>query len=270
MKTQTKVGLVLAGVAVIAAAAVVLTADTLAKGAVETGSERALGVETSVGGIRLGVLGGNFGISSYSAKNPEGFTADALFRLDRADLSVGWKSVLGDTVVVERLSLEGIAVDLEMLDGKSNYGAVLDHMKGLRREEASASGKRLVIDDLVIRNVTAHARFTSEKLGVDHEATVTVPEIHMKGVGRKQGGVTVSELVSLVLARVVNAVLREGGDIPGQLRAALEGRLQGVLQEHRGLMDGVSLSGGEGAVKEAVDDAADKAKDTIKGLLKGN
>lgn len=270
MRTRTKVGLAFAGVVAVAVAGVVLTADTLAKGAVEKGSERALGVRTSVGGVRLGVLGGDFGISSYAVKNPEGFTADHLFRLDRADLSVGWKSVLGDTVVVEQLSLEGISIDIEMLDGKSNYAVVLDHMKGLRGKESTEPGKRLVIDDLVIRNVTGHARFKAEKLGVDREATVTVPEIHMKGVGRKQGGVTISELSSIVLSRVVSAVLREGADIPGQLRAALEGRLQGVLQDQRGLMDGVSLSGGKDAVKDAVDDAADKAKDTIKGLLKGN
>jgi hypothetical protein len=99
---------------------------------------------------------------------------------------------------------------------------------------------------------------------------VEVPEIRLQGVGRKQGGVTLAELVSVVLARVMDAVLREGGDIPDQLRAALDGRVKGLLRAHRRLIEGVSLSGGEDAVKEAKDEAVDKAKDAIQGLLKDN
>lgn len=274
MKAGTKAGLIVAGVLAVAGTAVFVTADTIVKKGVEAGSEEALGAPVSVGGVNLGVLGGTFGITSYAVRNPKGFTGDRLFSLDRADLAVGLGTVLKDTVVVERLSLDGIAVDLEMVDGKTNYGAVLDHMKDLRGKGGDTSGKRLIIDDLVIRNVNARAHMKASKLGVDREVTVQIPEIHMRGVGRKDGGVTVSQLVSIVLARVVDTVLREGADIPGQLRAALEGRMQGLLKEHRGLMEGVSVSEGENAVKDAAntaaEKAAEKAKDSIKGLLKGN
>jgi hypothetical protein len=278
MKTRTRIVLIVVIALVAAGFGVAFYADTIAKGAVVKGSEQALGVSTSVGGVRLGVLGGDFGISSYEVRSPEGFAGEHLFRLERADLSVGMKTVLRDTVVIERLSLDGIALDLEMVDGKTNYGAVLDHMRGMSRRPGAGPGatpgdkpeKSLVIDEVVIRGITARARMSASKLGVEREVTVEVPEIRLQGVGRKQGGVTLAELVSVVLARVMDAVLREGGDIPDQLRAALDGRVKGLLRAHRRLIEGVSLSGGEDAVKEAKDEAVDKAKDAIQGLLKDN
>ena len=273
------------GIKIMLIAVIVLTAvvvgvmalylDVFAKHGIERGSTYALGVDTSVDKVNLGLTSGNFGISDFHVRNPEGFETEDFFVLRNGQLSVGVRSVLADTVVMDELSLDGIELNLEFIDGKSNYGPILDHLKQFEKSSTKSKEpkkqpkKRFIIDRLTITNVVARVRVKSPQLGIDKEMTVEVPEIRLEKVGAKKGGVGLPEITSIVVTRLLDAVMRSGGDLPTQIRSAINKELGHLVKDQRALVGDVEMSGRK-AVEKAADDAVDEAKDKLKGFLGGD
>jgi hypothetical protein len=262
-------GIMLAAITV---AVVAMYINVFAKHGIERGSEHALGVDTSVDDVNLGLVSGKFGISDFHVRNPEGFETEDFFVLQNARLSVGMRSVMADTVIMDELSLDGIELNLEFINGNGNYKAILDHLKQFEKKNGTQKSKeptkRFIIDRLTVTNVVARVRVKSPKLGIDKEMTVEVPEIRMEKVGAKKGGVGLPEITSIVVTRMLDAVMREGGDLPSQIRSAINKELGQLVKQQRSLVGDVETSGRQ-AVEEAADDAVDEAKDKLKGLLGG-
>jgi hypothetical protein len=276
MKRRIKIFSIVFIVLVVAASsATALYLDVIAKKGIEQGSTYALGVDTSVDKVHLGLVSGNFGLSSFHIRNPEGFESEDFFVLNNARLSVGLRSVMGDTVVVNEILLDGITLNLEQVNRNSNYGVILDHVKQFekgaksRDREGKGSKKRFIIDELTVKNVVARVRLKSPELGINKEMTVEVPEIHLEGIGAKIGGVGLPEITSIVITRVLDAVVRSGNDLPGQLRSAIESELADLVGRQGPLAGDVKKSGRK-AVEEAAGELVDDAKDRVKGLLGGS
>ncbi len=152
------------GAAALGAAAVTafyLYFDAIAGAAIEHSCTRALGVETDVGWVRIGLLSGVFRMGGLRIGNPEGFETDPFLRLRRAHFEVSLASLRGDTIVVPRFELDGIDVSMEKAGAKTNYGAIL---AGLKRsgqsdspaeESGSEGGKQFIVEELVVRNIAA-------------------------------------------------------------------------------------------------------------------
>jgi len=265
-----KIILIVLAVVVVAVAVVAIYADRIAAGGIERGSEYAVGQNTSVGRVNLGVLSGSFGMSSFVIDNPEGFESDHFLAMRSADLSVGLRSVMADTVVIERLALDGIDLNVEMRNRDGNWGPILDHLKQFETKGGGKSkqsdGKRFVIDELVITDVSARVSAKSPELGIDKETSVEVPEIRLSGVGRKTGGVMISELASIVLTRVLDAVARSGGDLPGQLRSAIR-KETAILIDQQGPLVADAKQAARQAAEEAGKDLVDEAKKKLDDLL---
>lgn len=253
--------------------------DKIAKEAIERGSQYALGVETSLESVDLGVFSGKFSLSELHARNPEGFSEGDFFALGGGRLSVGVRSLLGDTVRVDELVLAGIDLRLELQNTRSNYGEVLNNLKrfegekktgGEEGEKEAGGNKRLIIRRLLIDDVEAGLKLESPELGIDTESTVRVPTIELTDIGVGQGGVSIAELSSIVMTRIIEAVVRSGGDFPAQLRRAVEGELNRLIAEQGGAVSVEDLEEkgkeeAEKAVEKAVDDATKKLGDLLGG-----
>jgi hypothetical protein len=253
---------------------VLLAVDAAAKQAVQRGGTYALGVNTSVNSVSVGVLSGRLSMSGLKVDNPSGFKADRFLTMGDGRVAVSLGSLTKDTIEVPEVALENIDVNLERLGDKANYDVILGNLKklsGANKPAPSEKEKRLVINDLTIKKVTVRANMLGVGGAASDLTTVTVPieEIHLSNIGKTGSGaggsgVTVSELTSVVVQAVLAAAAKTGGNILGPIA----GDLQNAVAQLGGLQDvGVQVIGTAGQAAEQIGKAAEGVgKELEKGL----
>jgi len=209
--------------------------DAIARAGVENGATYALGVKTTVDDLSLSLLKGTMTMDGLTVSNPEGYTTPHLVRSGRFDLKVDPGTVLKDKVVVNRFHLDGLDMNIERKGlRQSNLSVIMGNLKRFKgpdkqepdRRKEEPSGKKVVVDRIVIENVVAHIHLAS--IG---SKTVKVPRIELANVSSDGEGIAVSELTARLLPAILAAVLEEGDDIiPDDLADALGDDLDGAVE----------------------------------------
>lgn len=188
----------------------------------DAGSEFA-GVPVEVRDVRLRLLRGSGEIRGLTIGNPEGYTADHAFVMDRLLLDLGvWATLFGKPLVLDELVIVAPVVQLEFNpEGGSNLE---DLAAGIRERSASTSPDptlaqaaepepqtaktedeplRIKVDRLAIREVTLNVR------GSDGAGSGgSLPPVVLHQVGGKEGA-TAAELGGTVVLAIVNNALRQ-------------------------------------------------------------
>ncbi len=253
---------------VVAVGIVVLLIDPMAKSAVEKGGQYALGVPTNLDRMNIYLLRGEMTMDGLNISNPEGFDTPHLMDSGRFDLGVDTGSIFTDTVVVKKFILDGLDLNVEQKVPKSNVSVVLENIRRLGgdgKEKKPEKGKNVKVDEILIKNVTAHFHLTA---GIKERVDVKVPEIRLKNVSTGEGGAAVAQVIRRVLPAVIEAVLAEGGDrIPADLRGSLNSHLDSARKalgrKATQIMEEMKLPDG-------VQDSVDKeVKDRLKDIMPG-
>jgi hypothetical protein len=272
--------LVAAGFAILIAvlAASYIYIDVIAGAAIEKGATYALGVDTKVGFVRVGLLTGSFRIGSLKIDNPPGFGAKHLLTLGdgRVEASIG--SLQKEVVEVPVFTLEGIDVSLEKAKGQTNYGVILANLK---RFESSGSepapaesgdagpGKRLIVRELLIRDISAHVADRAG-LGAVGGVDVEVPEIRLTNIGAHDAqGVAMSELTNIIMKAIFASIAKYGTNLPDVLSGDLRSNMGGLSKVPIQVVGGSTEALTKG-IPQPVGDAARRvgggAGEKIKGL----
>jgi hypothetical protein len=224
-------------VLVIAVGAVVLYMDRIVETAIERSGTYALGVETGVDSVSIGLVSGHFSIRGLAVANPPGFERPHFLRLEEGSLDLRIRELLGDPVAVERLAIRGVEVTLERRGRELNYAPILKHLDQIAAaedaaaapaEEEAGPAKGFVIREVVIEGVRAHAALFPGG-GKQKELSIEVPEIRLENVGSESsGGVQLTELTRILTTAVLEAIASQGGKLPGGLAGDLTGRLRAL------------------------------------------
>ena len=265
MKRLIKVLVGLVVILMIALIAVFLWINQLAKAGIEQGATYALGVDTTLDAAKIGVFSGEFGLDDLRVANPANFSADSFLELGRGEVAVSLGSLMGDEAELGYLELSDIVVSLENDGDKGNYDVILENLASHSppspegedpeptppQPEDQEGGKTFVIRRVVISNVTVNGRF---KLVGDKPTDITfnIPEIRLNDIGSQtEGGVLLSELAGTLLTAVLEAAVRQGGDI---LPDVILGSLDAGLEEIGKLGEQVTVEA-EKAVQEVTEQA---------------
>src|SRR5205814_1980323 len=87
--------------------------DSAAKAGIQRGGTYAMGVDTSVSSVSIGLLSGKLSMSGLKVANPTGFKSDRFMSLGQGDVAVSLGSLTKDTIIVPTLALDTIDVGLE-------------------------------------------------------------------------------------------------------------------------------------------------------------
>lgn len=207
-----------------------ITIDKLTKAGIEQGGTYAMGVDTKLDGVHLGLLSGSLSMKGLSVANPEGFKSDYFLSMEDGSVQVSLGSLMSDKIVIPSLTLNGIDIALEKDKGTSNYQVILDNLAKLSGPEEGepaepAEGKRFVVNELIITDVNVRA----EVIG-GMSVPVYIPEIRLTDIGSDSDkGVLLRDLSGIIVTAILSTVVQQAGDIlPAGITDGLAGGLASV------------------------------------------
>jgi hypothetical protein len=281
----------IAVIVIIAFVGIVWYVDVLARRGVEAGGTYALGVDTTVRSVNVGLLRGTVALDGLNIANPEGFTAPAFLTMDDGRTTIELRSLLGgDIIRIPQIHLASLDINLQRLaDGRTNYRTILDSIERLSAPQTPQRApdepqRRLIIRELVIRDITIHADLGAPVLGELTGGrgiiTIPIPEIRLADVGQTgEGmagtGITMSQLAGLVVEAILAAAVEHGGDLlPADIVRDLRSRLAelGNVERLTGAVQGIvrDLGALEGLpTLDDVGEAIRRGRDDLRDLLPG-
>lgn len=271
MKWIKRIVILLVLVVVVVAVVAVVMIDRVAKTGVERGGTYAMGVETKLDGIHIGLLSGSVSLEGLSVANPQGFKADHFLKLGDGSVEVTLGSLMEDKVEVPSLRLNHVDIVLEKDKGKANYDVILENIARVTGSDAEpapdeAEGKKFVIKELIITDVNVKAEVIG---GVS--VPVKIPEIRLTDIGTDSDkGVLLKDLSGIIVTAILATVAEQAGDIlPGDIGKGLQNGLAAVgdLGEFGVQIVGDVTAQAEAMVGEAADklgQTADKVGETAK------
>ncbi len=200
--------------------------DFIVKTALEHYAPDVMGVSVKVADVQLSPRDGRGKLRNLDIGNPAGFSASRAARFAEVLLEVDPATLRAPVVLVRAIGIESTTIVYERGDKTTNLDVISRNIESYVKragdaEAASgaASGKRrFIIDRLLIRG--AKVTMTTPSLkgqGVSFD----LPDIELRDIGRKQGGVTASQAAGIVtnaiLSRIAQRVLtnidllRKGG-----------------------------------------------------------
>jgi len=242
MKKLAKALVVLVLILVILVAVGLFAVDALAKAGLETGGSYALGVETTVEGLDLGLTSGDLAIEGLRIANPEGFSQPLLLEAGKFELALKPRTLLSKTIEMTKFELDGLDVHIEQRAMDNNVAKIMENLEKFESREDKGPGKKVQVGRIMIRNVRAHF-YLLGALGQNEPITVRIPQIELEDVASDEaGGLMVAELVGKLVKAVIESVLTQSeGIVPDSflkdLDANISGLKESVEKEVKGLMD---------------------------------
>ncbi len=263
-------------VVIVAVVLVVIYIDSVARTGVERGGTYALGVDTTLDAMDVGVLSGSVEMAKLEVGNPEGFDTPHFLRLDSGRVVASLGSLMKEKIIVPELTLSGISMNLERKRGKANYKVIMDNLKRFESKEDAApeeqkEGKKFIINELAIRDIQVQV----DLLPVAGERTrvpVKIERIEMANVGSDgDEGIALAELVGILTKAILTAVVENAGDrIPADIAGELGTGLAGLTGLGGGTMEVVGqVTTGTGEAAKKVGQRVEGAGKTLKKGLGG-
>lgn len=238
----------------------ILYIDTIAKTAIESGSEYALGVEVTLGSADVGLISGEFAMQDLKIANPDGFQSPHFLHLKNGNTQITLGSLREDTVVLPTLTLTGIDMHLEKKGDKSNYNVIFENLSRFNSEDKpqKADGKKFIIREVLLKDIVVHVKVNLLISG-ETELDLPIDELRLENVGSdSDGGVLLSELTSVLMTQLILEIVKRGG---GLLPADLLDELgQGLSQ-----LESIAEFGIDVGI-DVVEGVGDVLKDVGKGI----
>ena len=265
------VGIVAALVLALGAASIYL--DRIVKPVVEQATTRALGLETTMGSMRVALGVGSIRISDLVVANPSGFEGPHLLALREGHVSISLRTVLDDPIEVREITLEGVDLVLEQRGRHTNYGILLGNLQSAEsaaaksppQDSEDAGGPGVLVRELVIRDTEAHVRVLSGFGRAERTFSVRVPEIHLRNLGASSEGLPLAELVGAVTKAVLKSVAERTENLPVEVVRTLRdglSRLEPVSVVRRVGEEGLKAV-------EKTKEEAEELLEGVRGLFRG-
>ncbi len=231
MKTIMKLILVLIVLVIVAAGVAIWQIDALAKTAIEEGGTYALGVDTTVDEVHIGLLRGEASLNGLGVANPAGYPAEhKLMNTGEFSVQVETGTLREDTVVIPAITLDGLEVHLDRNDGKYNVQVITDNLKKLGGEdepseepEEKKPGKKFFVKKITIKNVTGHVELpTGVKIPINIKEITPFTNIS------SEEGVPMSKLIGQLFPAIMGSVVSGVAELPGEVVNLLKSDLGGA------------------------------------------
>lgn len=206
-----KILLSFVAVVVITIAAIVWYAlnnlNTIVENAVEHVGSDALKTSVSLAGVDIQLISGRGSLKSFHIANYPGFSQKNLIEINEITLDLDIAKLKPELIVIDNLTIDGVAILAEQVGTKTNLQALLD---ALPKSDSNASDSKKPSDGgPVQRFILKELRFTNNALSLQTEDyglhTLKLPEIVQNDIGRAENGLTAEQLAVAVVKPLVRS-----------------------------------------------------------------
>lgn len=178
--------------------------DVIVKVAIERYAPEVAGVTVQVAKVEISPTDGRGVIRGVDIGNPSGFAAPRAARLGEIRVVLDPATITGKVVRIHELAIVSPQVTYERGARATNLDVIQNHIEAYVRKAGGAAGearsprsekRRFIIDRLSIRGARVLMTNTALK---GQGATFDLPELQLRDIGRRQGGVTASEAAGIV------------------------------------------------------------------------
>ena len=229
------------------------------KAIVEGVGSKATGTEVTLASADVSLTSGDGTLKGLVVGNPKGFKTPSAIELGQIHVKIDTSTVTSGTVVVKEILIEGPRLTYELgAGGGSNIGVIQDNVAAMgggsggggskgtgggkpsgepkAKEPKEDGGTKVIIEDLVVRggHVAVSASFLSGK-----DLGAPLPDIHLRDIGKAEGGVTSSELAKRILDALTHGALDavKGLNLDS-LEKAAGGALGGAIKSATDILGG--------------------------------
>jgi hypothetical protein len=155
----------------------------------------------TVGGVEIRSSDGTGLIRDLSIGNPAGFKTPHAFKVGEIEVAIDIASVTRDVILVRRIAIKAPDIIYEKGEVMTNFDAIEKNVATYLgpAEKSSEGGKKLIVEELLIRDAKAHA---SAPFLQGKTLTVNLPDISLHNIGKAKGGVPPGELGRAVVQAV--------------------------------------------------------------------
>ena len=242
-----KVLIVLGVLLVLGAIAVMLVVGNLGgiiKGVVEKVGSDATQAPVTLETVDISLSSGTGRLENLVVGNPASFESDYAMSLGVISVDIDTSTLGSNPIVIKEIVIEAPQVIYEVALGSTNIGTIQENVEAYAAklgagggggdqpasdDEAAGGGTKVIIENLYIRNVrvAVSASFLGGK-----DAGATIPEIHLKDLGKSDGGATAGEVAAKILDALSDAVIDVVADLDIEGMAdALKGHGEGLLNK---------------------------------------
>jgi len=241
---------------------IMMNMDMLAKGAIERVGTQALGVDVSLGAVKISLQEKKATVSGLKIANPQGFKKSHALSVDEISVALG--DITRELVIFNDIAVIGTNVNLEVTEGGTNLQAIREGLpqKPVTQEpEPVAQGeegeeKAAPVKVIVQRFEMGAAQLTPSVTLLEAQDLnpVIVQDIILTGIGEKENGVVAQEAVKQIWTQVskrISASANEAGFYQGLSEDVLKDVVDGQL----------------GGFKDKLQDGLNKVGESLKGLF---
>lgn len=269
------------GVIVLAIAGVFFFAisslDSLIKEAVEKYGSEVTKAEVRLDKVQIDISSGKGSLNGLNIGNPKGFETPSAFKLGEISVSIDTSSITSDPVVIKEIVIGSPEVTYELSSSGSNIEAIQNNVNAYiaklggggksAPKKDEGGGPKLVIENLYVKGGMVNVSATILK---GKAVSAPLPDIHLKDIGKDEGGATPSEVAEELLTSLnqsaSKAVSGLGiGKTLDSLKQHLAGTTEGVGKAVGGAVESASETAR--SIGDSASEAAEGVGKKLKGLL---
>jgi hypothetical protein len=211
-----------------------LKLNIIIKTAVETLGPKITGTEVRLGSASVSPFSGSGSLKGLFIGNPKGFKSEGAFSMRKVAVGIDLKSLKGGPIVVREILVEGPEVTYEQTMSGNNIMTLKRNVESaaarLPQSSSKSPPRKIIIEDFTFRDGKVKLAIAGQAL------TVPLPPIHLKDIGKKQGGVTPDQAAGAMFSAVTSSVLQAAGGASKELVKAGEQQLKKGSQLLKGLL----------------------------------
>jgi len=229
MKTLLKLGAIIILLVIVAAAAVGMYLGPIIKAGVEDVGPKITGTTIKLDAVDLSMFSGQARIKGLVVGNPKGFHTENSFKLADSKVGVDLQSALTDKVIIKEILIDGPEITYESGPSGNNVSKIQENVTAFSKSvtpQGSAEPKsqkkdqkKVQINDFIFKN--GKVTVSSSMLG-GKPITISLPDIHLKDIGKDSGGVTPDTAAAEVFKAIDKAVVQSISKSAGEAVKSIE------------------------------------------------
>ena len=231
------------------------------KTAVNTYGPKMTKTEVHLGDVDVSIFSAEVKLQDFYLGNPKGFKSPDAIKVGSIYVNVDEGSITGETIIIDKIEVVGPQITYEKARRTDNFKSILNNIeeavgtgeRSKKQAEKEGESKKILIRDFSVKD--GKVNLATSILG-GKSISVPLPDIHLKNVGKKEGGVSPAEAFKEVFAALYGEITSPAvTDALNRGLKAIGSEIETVgTDAKKGLEEA-----GDGA-KKGIEGAADKVK----------